>query len=177
MNPKEFKKQWTARNFVANVPSEVIPFPPRLLRKYPLSETDRSYLTTGIPKEAAPFLNFGPDRLAALEGIDPYSEIQKNHVCLGDDGAGNPITIDLKTRNIIMFDEDNDFRENYAGRGLETLLSFLLIFREFCDECDSNMEQARSNLNNYINRMAALDPSERWKDYWLLEGYQMILED
>lgn len=120
----------TAREFQAAWQSggdELVVFPESMLRERNIPDEAVVFLTAvGLPKEAAPFLTFGPPRSGAWEG-EAY--LPRGLQQIGLDGAGNPLAI-RPHGAVVMLDHERDWSSTYVSADVERLASALLACRD-----------------------------------------------
>jgi hypothetical protein len=137
----DFKKKW--RGELVTLDQEYL-----VDNKLPDQEL-RFLIEGGLPREAAPFLNFhelerGLKRIYEIWGnsSDYTSEEKKRlnpYLVLGSDGSGNPIAIDINSRcHVVHLDHDDWFHTiTFVNTSIPQLAEFLVCTREMIDRANS----------------------------------------
>lgn len=135
MTPKEYLNKWIEGG------GKVSPLNKQKLSQLPLHLSAIAYLEVGLPQYAAPYINFVNASDDLFEGIakleDQYNlEIESNkYIVIGADGSGNPIAINVKNNDMIEWlDHEDYFEPSYVNNSIESLLTFLIIYRDFLNE-------------------------------------------
>lgn len=119
MKPGEFKRQWEVGG------DALIVFPADYVASSPIPNEAKQFLSEeGLPRDAAPFLSFGPT--SRPWGLLDCLEI-------GANGSGDPITI-MADGTVLYRNHDADFAGCYINRDLATLAASLLRFRLLISE-------------------------------------------
>ena len=120
------------------VKREGLPLCKRRRLQFYMSKCGHLDRRTGLPKDAAPFISFVSESNDLFKGIakleDQYNlEIEPNkYIVIGADGSGNPIAINIKKNDTVEWlDHEDYFEPNYFNNSVESLLSFLIIYRDF----------------------------------------------
>ena len=167
------------------------------LKSFSIAEPDIEFFTKcGLPESAAPFLNFEGERVKWEEeyfGIDmliskyPFLDGSfSKYVCIGHNGYGDPIVLDLVSNMVEVLNHDNEFEPVFMNSSVFNLAKFLLVYRQFVSETISlNGQDAFSNrkfLDEQIlqvkEKFEAIDPKAIQIGFWHEElKYLLIVRD
>ncbi|MBI1183274.1 hypothetical protein GC194_03310 [bacterium] len=134
MTAAEFKLKWT-KNGDSTSPIKV-----DQLQSFGLNKNTIDFLTiAGLPEEASPFLTFVGDSASSYDRIstlalqyDTMASDDDSYLIIGSDGSGNPIAIDTKHNDqIVWLDHEQNFSSNFMNSSIHQLAAFLLIYRAF----------------------------------------------
>ncbi len=136
MNPSEFKTVWTVSE------QNLQPISLQTLVRFELDKETIDFLyESGLPNDAAPFLNFVGD----IHPSDKYSTISlltewfdfleseySKYVIIGSDGNGDMIVINTKNHFIIEWlDHEDYFSSRFMNSSIGQLANCLLCYRDF----------------------------------------------
>ncbi|MET4108814.1 SUKH-4 family immunity protein [Hymenobacter sp. UYP22] len=129
MTIAEIKEYWAAQGQSTSTFTSV------QLPDADLSSSTRQFLEeAGLPIDAAPFLSFAnqddPPYLISTQ-YDFLPASFERYVCIGSDGAGNPIVIDSLTQQILLLDHENEFAIQYMNSTIWQLAEALIVYCEF----------------------------------------------
>lgn len=87
----------------------------------------------GLPDSAAPFLSFSTKELMTIEEIYSTGNPVDNFLVeIGNDGAGDPICIDLKDQcKIVALDHEDNFAPRFVNTSVKELFMFLTVYKQF----------------------------------------------
>lgn len=103
-------------------------------------DTIKFLTTVGLPKEAAPFLDFAKDKNYDYDGINTLSkhyeleppEDFERFIVIGSCGDGDVIAIDTKDKDkIVRLDHEDYFSSRFFNSSITTLISCLIAYRDF----------------------------------------------
>jgi hypothetical protein len=111
-------------------------FPAQIQTDTRLTETTRGFLTTvGLPKSAAPSVNFGISENRLLNVNQHYgmkSGKLDNFLVIGHNGSGDPICIDVASGDEITYlNHDNSFQQIWINSSAWQLSHSLLVYKIF----------------------------------------------
>lgn len=157
MTPQEFAQSWGA---------SLIPYRPELLDGCgPGEETIRLLTEAGIPTDLDWLGFMNPERFLFtpyFQDFDPDNEELahlRNLLHIGDDVGGNPLCIDMKQGDTIVFlDHENEEWgvPMFVNSSLNQLYQFLLLWRE-CGEAGKPDEEALRKIDP-----PAVEPATYW---------------
>ena len=164
MNPKDFKESWI------NEEDSLESFDTSLLRNLQIDSLTKEYLLFGLPKDAAPFLSFGPYHDANLQSVSEQfgigSEFDHFRI-IGWNGYGDPIVIDEKTHNIVYLNHDDEFGYVFMNSSIGQLLQFLLIFREFVELINAEpVEKHQALFKVALAKLRTIDTTAIQEGTW-----------
>ena len=121
MDAANFRIAWGANG------DELCRFSADSLSRSELPPSAKLFLeAAGLPKEAAPFLNFGPTSLDWL-GRSRQDDFE-TYYAVGSDGAGNPFVVDPKG-TVCLIDHEAPGRMTFVNSSVEALAECLLAYR------------------------------------------------
>jgi hypothetical protein len=127
MDPEDFQKAWQANGDL------LTSFSPLELANLDIPDATRTFLSaTGLPKAAAPFLDF------ALGNLDWLPVKVEGYSAIGSNGYGDPIVIS-NDGTVYYLDHDHGSEAVYINSNVSTLAACLLKYREL------GMETCRLN--------------------------------
>ena len=167
---------------------ELRPVSTATLKSLNIAEPDIEFFTQcGLPESAAPFLNFEGERVKWEEeyfGIDmliskyPFlNESYNKYVCIGHNGCGDPIVLNLENRIVEVLNHDNDFEPIFMNSSVFDLAKFLLIYRQFVIEVISlngqdaflNRKFSEKQFSQLKQKFEAIDPKALQLGFWHAE--------
>ncbi len=195
MTPQDFKKIWTVNGDSTSQLTNI------LIRNLNLNKSTISFLeTSGLPKEASPYLTFVKETNNSFESIgvltDKYdfldTEFEK-YIVIGSDGNGNNIVINsIKNDQIECLDIENSFASIFMNSSINELAKSLIAYREFTETIlnangedallesnfsDKQFETLKKDLINADSR--AIEENSFWKMELdsLLENREFTLKE
>jgi hypothetical protein len=140
MTAQQYSNRWQESG------ETVLPLNKSKLSQLPLNASTIAFLEIGLPQDAAPYLSFVNDSDDLYKGIAWLDELYegldlepRKYVVIGSDGSGDPIAINVQQNDVVEWlDHEDDFAARYCNKTLESLLSFLLIYRDFVNELIRN---------------------------------------
>jgi len=149
------KKYWKGK--------EIIKYNYSSLKKLGISEQDANLLSKcGLPKGAAPYLNFEVDKAQEKE------EIYYN---IGFTGSGDFICLEKAGGRVVYLDHDEeDEKAVLINSSLTALLESIICYRKFVDKVNENDMWSYINSNYSIRQMRELEEELRKIDAAALEG-------
>lgn len=162
MDLSQLTEKWAVQG------EKLYPFPATVLTHPQLSVSTVTYLSlAGLPREAAPSLGFLVD-LNPLKTPNQYFRIAweglDNYLVIGTNGSGDPVCVDLKTGNeIIYLNHDHSFERIFINTTVEQFSHCLLGYKLFYDsltnrtdpdDCsfrkftDDELDRLRNNFEN-----------------------------
>lgn len=159
------------------------------MKEMGIDKNQRKFLaTTGLPKEAAPFLSFETEM--SLMTMSEIYEIPGNgnddRIQIGLDGAGDALCIDLEDRNfVVVCDHEMDFDPCYVNSSVEDLFKFLTVMKEFEErliakkgpdaylDCDFTDKEHK----DLTQKMALIDPDAISEGVFWKEELDRLLAD
>lgn len=149
------KKYWKGK--------EIIKYNYSSLKKLGISEQDANLLSKcGLPKGAAPYLNFEVDKAQEKE------EIYYN---IGFTGSGDFICLEKAGGRVVYLDhEEEDEKAVLINSSLTALLESIICYRKFVDKVNENDMWSYINSNYSIRQMRELEEELRKIDAAALEG-------
>jgi hypothetical protein len=132
--PQEFKQRWER---VAG--DRLVAFPATSLADVRISHDVHALLTeAGLPRDAAPFLNFEPPESGTLQRVSTVwhqsSDFDRYRI-IGGTGSGDPVGIDEATSGeVVYLNHDNRFQRVVMGASIFTLTECLLRYRDLIVE-------------------------------------------
>lgn len=181
MKAEEFKKKWTAGG------EEISAVDLISLSDLSLKEETISFLnTSGLPRQASPFLTFVKNTDGQNSSIRKIPEVYKGlgkefekFIIIGSDGYGNPVVINAQENDQIeVLDHEESFSSRYMNKSIEELGGFLLGYREFVETIiNENGEDAYLDANftdkqfNQVRELMLSLDAEALKNenFWSLE--------
>jgi hypothetical protein len=141
ITPDEFKKTWCeAGDELARFSSEDFSF-----GHLPI-ETVQFLQAIGLPRDATPFLSFGP----RTRPVFPENLRAEGHVPIGSNGSGDPVVIAPDGR-VQFLNHDCDFAPCYINKDVQTLAEALLRYRRLVKQA-LRMVGPDAYLNGQIPR-------------------------
>ena len=158
MTPFEFR-----RRFTANLESdlrlvehpglrdellEFVIYSAELLRRRGVSEADIAYLSVvGLPRQAAPFLDFEAHSDPDLDQI--YSNNPQLLFPLGGNGSGDLVGIEFSTRAVIYSNHDSNNERVFINSSIEAFAESLCLYQEY---------MVTKNGDVFLDALMQLDP-------------------
>lgn len=106
-------------------------FPARAFQDVRLSPTTVRFLTeVGLPRQAAPFLDFEAPKAGRLPTADESFNLEPEfaaHYVLGTNGSGDPIVL-APDSSVIYLNHDADLAPVYMNKDVQTLAESLLRY-------------------------------------------------
>ncbi len=165
MTPLEFKSAWTSED-------ALIQFPRESVSTLAIPLADRDFLANiGLPKEAAPFLDFGSKRELSLPTASNLFASEKSSSrfrVIGFNNFGDPICIDeLNGGQIVYLLHDGSLEPRFMNSSLPQLAYSLLAFREAVKA--TNLAGGKGAylegripievINEFVGKMNDIDPA------------------
>jgi hypothetical protein len=173
MNNTEFIKAWcTSKDKINKYESKELD----LLN---LSETTKSFLKTGLPSEASPFLTFGPLKtglfskkyLPTAKDIYNIDESFKKYIIIGSDGSGNPICLNIQNKEIYLLNHENKFYPRFLNTSLPQLAHFLLEIRISGEKLST-----LTGYNEIIGKLKNIDKRAIENQSWWTEELKTLID-
>lgn len=142
MKPEEFKPAWSSSE------NNLTP-----ISKFNFNhETEYFLLYSGLPKEAAPFLDFyqTPEEIRNIQDLFSFLNISySRYIHIGSTGSGNSIVINTTKNDCIeCLNHQNNFSPIFVNTSINTLAACLLAYRNFVETVQrENGEDAFINSN------------------------------
>ncbi len=130
ITPQQFKQRWES---VAG--DHLVAFPMSSLSDVRVRSEVVAFLTeAGLPKDAAPFLNFEPPKTGTLERASRVwhqpSTFDRYRI-VGGNGSGDPVCLDEEASGqIVYLNHDNRFQRVLMASSVFTLAECLIEFRD-----------------------------------------------
>ncbi len=145
METLQILKYWADQKEVPNVYKSSQLNNPRLAQ-----DTIEFLLECGLPNQAAPCLNFNSNYLSNIPTVNEWFEINfeglNDYVVIGSNGSGDPVCIDLKKGNEIVFlNHDNDFERIFINSSIKKFANCLIVYAEFIITTNASVS------SNYLN--------------------------
>jgi hypothetical protein len=160
LTPQEFKQRWER---VAG--DCLVAFPGQSLADVRVSPEVHAFLTeAGLPREAAPFLNFEPPDTGTLQRVSAIYQQPPDfdrYRIIGGDGSGDPVCIDeAASGEVVYLNHDNRFQRVVMGSSVFTLAESLLRYRDLVVEVggDTSLISA-SQRESLLAELRQLDPA------------------
>lgn len=156
------KKYWKGK--------EIIKYNYSSLKKLGISEQDANLLSKcGLPKGAAPYLNFEVDKAQEKE------EIYYN---IGFTGSGDFICLEKAGGRVVYLDhEEEDEKAVLINSSLTALLESIICYRKFVDKVNENDMWSYINSNYSIRQMRELEEELRKMNAAALKGILSLQEN
>lgn len=157
MNPEEFRSRFIAkvRSIFADMPNladrqaEFLSFDSASLIEFGIHPDDVSFLVAaGLPKQAAPFLNFTAYSREELRDLYDLYDMPSNLFPLGCTGSGDPLGIELSSRAIIYLNHDDQNRRVFINSTLERFSESLCLYQE---------ARSEGTLDSFLDRLSVFD--------------------
>jgi hypothetical protein len=174
MTPQEFKERYLEglRESFVGAPDEVraeleqkfsdfLTFPPEMLEKSSLSQSDQEFLSqVGLPRAAAPALNF-QNMYELQTGFESHFFF-KDFFVLGSASGQRLLAIDKESKEVVCFDlADEDVQIYFVNESLEKFAECLCLFQEHRD---------RNELDVCFEAMCAVDSKlAEYGSFWAEE--------
>ena len=130
---------------------QFVTFDPAVLENIPLASEDSALLTTqGLPCDASPFLSFHAYTKAELTSRKETFGIPDTYFPIGHNGSGDVLAIDLKTRDVVYFNHDNNNERILINSTLPLFAESLCIYQEHL---------ASYRMSSCISAIAMIDSS------------------
>lgn len=123
-------------------------YKPSQLDNLPLSKATINFLVNcGLPDSCAPGLSFDNCNASTIPtpnqifDIDIDIEELNDFLMIGSNGSGDPICIDLKNENeIVYLNHDNGFERIHMNSSIHQFTECVIRYREFHDSLDPRFE-------------------------------------
>ncbi|MFA9213993.1 MAG: SUKH-4 family immunity protein [Candidatus Methylacidiphilales bacterium] len=145
---------------------EIIIYSVNRIDKFGFNNSTAKFLkTSGLPKDAAPFLSFSKDNYEIYEGLlkltDYFNFLEPEfdkYMVIGSTGNGDEIVIDIKDDcKIKILDHEDNFSEEFANSTIEKFANGLLLYQEFIESIiRKNGENALIEFNYNNNQIEDL---------------------
>lgn len=140
MTSSEFKKAWRPDDL-----NQWTEFDPQELSKTDLSELTKSFLSSGFPEDAAPFLSFGLRsfdwKFYNMNTFHHYSHHDlgtagSQYWIFGSDSGGNPICLNSGNQDaVVLLNHERGFKPiEIINRNVIELAHCLLEFKKFINQ-------------------------------------------
>ena len=164
MNPQEFAQMWIKNDDVLE------PFDISIVKTLFSDPLTKKFLSSGIPRDAAPFLSFGPHHDANLQSVSEQFNIEDafdRYKIIGWNGYGDPIAVDEFDNSIVYLNHDDEFGYVFMSTTLEKLLQILLTVREFIEKVNTQPSQKYAELYELaISELNSIDPKAIKEGPW-----------
>ena len=160
LTSQEFRERWCG-----NDDSEsLVVFPPNALAGIAISEESKVFLMTGgLPKSAAPFLDFDAPDHGALQTAAELWQLApeyNRYRIVGSNGSGDPVCIDeLLDAHVVYLNHDYNFHRVLINSSVPQLAESLLAFRHLVRET-----QRQNGEDAYLDGDVPIDLQQ-----WLLK--------
>jgi hypothetical protein len=133
MTPDEFQRLWIRPHF------ELVTFPPDKVVSLRIPDASKSFLISpGIPRSAAPFIDFGSRRDLELPKVSEawlQSKEFERYRIIGSNGFGDPICVDEEAHGrVVYLNHDNEFEVGFMNSSVPQLAYSALAFREVAEK-------------------------------------------
>lgn len=130
MQPLDFVRNWNTQN----EREVLLRFPPESLADVKIPADARSFLLeVGLPKSAAPFLNFEVPQNGSLTTVSQELKLPETYShfrVIGFNGSGDPICLDEDASGAAVYlNHDNHFKRVLMNSSILHLARSLLVFR------------------------------------------------
>ncbi|MEO8066178.1 MAG: SUKH-4 family immunity protein [Flavobacteriales bacterium] len=167
MTPEEFKSAWCQGE-----EDRLVAFPPNALAEIPMGDSDRNFLLTGLPEDAAPFLSF---QLFAKASLPSPSELfgidldLSGFRALGTTGSGDPICLDLdRPGTVVVLLHDEGFALQEMNSSLRALAACLLAYRSAVALPGGILDPwPLERIKALQQELAKADPSIKAENFWI----------
>jgi len=168
ITPQEFKRRWE------KAPEDrLIVFPESSLGGVRLSSDMRAFLIeTGLPAEAAPFLDFGPPKSGTLERVSAVwhqpSGFDRYRI-IGGNGSGDPVCLDEDTEGeVVYLNHDYRFKRMLMASSVFALAECLVELRDLISNACGDTERVRpEEYAGLLARFRTIDPASSAKGgFW-----------
>jgi SUKH-4 immunity protein len=160
MEPAEFKRRFLAHvrsdPGMDEIPglwdelSEFVSFDRSTLELYGLHKDDVDFLLkSGLPRDAAPYLNFSAYSRAELDELPDAHRLKGKLFTLGGNGCGDFVGIELASRAVVYLMHDDDLRRVFINSSISQFAEALCVCQE--------MGRART-LDHLLERLELFDP-------------------
>jgi hypothetical protein len=136
MDAIEFAKLWVSGG------DEVVKFPSDLVDELHVPSESNAFLKAGLPKDAAPFLSFGPEWKGvflptAVEQWDLPATFSSFRI-IGSTGQGDPVCLDESAEGVVIsLNHDARFRQEFVNSSLSQFMECILAYRDFVERVRS----------------------------------------
>lgn len=139
MTPAEFRKRLLTRLVAfSNMQKEVsaqmsafVHFDDALLSKFSLTRADIEFLTQyGLPRDAAPFLNFNAYSERELDDMYALHGVPKNFFPIGQNGSGDMLGIEILSREVVYLNHDRHMERVFVNTSLYQFAECLCLYQE-----------------------------------------------
>ena len=141
--------------------NEFITFPPEMLERFSLSPADRDFLSqVGLPKEAAPALNFR--NMYELQPEFETHPLFEDSFVLGGSGGQRLLAIDLESAEIVCYEiSEGGLQTLFVNESLEKFAECLCLFQEYRD---------KNEMDACFDAMCRIDPKlVKYGSFWAEE--------
>ncbi len=186
LTSQAFRERWCDKD---NLESLVV-FPPSALADVTIPDESKTFLTTGgLPKSAAPFLDFRVPDHGALRTIAELWQLApeyNRYRVVGSNGSGDPLCIDESCGGqIIYLNHDDNFHRVLINSSVPQLAESLLVFRHLIRETQrQNGEDAYldgdvpGDLQQWLrNEIIRIDPTAAHGDCFWSQELENIREN
>lgn len=149
------KKYWKGK--------EIVKYNYSNLKKLGVLEQDTNLLSKcGLPKSAAPYLNFE---------VDKVQEKEKDYYNIGFTGSGDFICLQKATGRVVYLDHEEEKKKAVLiSSSLTALLKSLLCYRKFVDKVNETDMWSYLNNKYSIRQVCELEEELKKIDAAALEG-------
>lgn len=176
IDAREFKRRWEDFRRSDALADVTRPFPLSSLADVKLPPDSRAFLVeAGLPKEAAPYLNFGPPKMGTLPRVSSVwlqTASFDRYRIVGSNGSGDPVCIDEEAGGeVVYLNHDNRFQRVVMASSIASLAECLLLFRDFLEEAGGAAEAIEPALfQPLVARIRAIDEAVAGAEgYWQRE--------
>lgn len=160
MNQQEFTKTWSKWG------ENLDRFDAAAIDALSVSDKTKEWLRNGLPFEAAPSLNLGPQAGAFLQSVSEESGLPDEFAqfkVLGFTAYDDPVCLDENTEEIVYFcmddeTEEEEFDAIYVNRSMQEFCSFLVMFRQYVEKIENAAPEDREKTAaSTLEAMRAID--------------------
>jgi hypothetical protein len=148
INPDRFVKLWTEHG------ESLVRFQQEVVDQLRIPLASKVFLVkAGLPKDAAPFMSFGPGlRGKSLVSVSEEWNLPVHfgsYRMIGSTGTGDPVCVDESANGVIIcLNHDREFETVFINSSVAHLAECLLVYREFVSRViEQNGKEAYSSGN------------------------------
>ena len=173
MNNLDFIKAWCVDG------DRVNKFDSKEVDALGLSESTKSFLKSGLPAGASPFLNFCPCQggkfkkrsLPTLSETYNLNEPFNRYRIIGSDGSGNPICLDMENEEVFHLDHEDNFKPTFMNSSVQHLTQFLLEIRNSAEKLET-----KSGYYEVLEKLNKIDKKAIKNSKWWVEELKTLLD-
>lgn len=156
---QQFKERWEA-----NQNDRLVAFPASsLIDVNAASEVKAFLIEAGLPKQAAPFLVFGPPKTGTLQRVSNVwhqSEAFSGYRIIGGNGSGDPVCLEEEANGqIVYLNHDNRFERQVMASSVFTLAECLVELRDVVASAGGDTELVTAGqYAELLARFRQIDP-------------------